>query len=54
MQKIITPKGDTMIILPLEEYEELLDASEIAAASKVVVDIKAKNGEWVPSEIVDA
>ncbi len=54
MQKITTPKGETMIVLPLDEYQELLDASDIAAATKVAADINTGKDEWVPSDIVDA
>ena len=52
MQKIITPKGETLVLLPLEEYERLIDASDIAGADKVRGDIAAGRDEMIPAEIV--
>ena len=52
MQKIITPKGETLVLLPLEEYERLIDASDIAGADKVRADIVAGRDEMIPAEIV--
>lgn len=54
MQKIITPKGETMVVLPLEEYEKLLDAVDVAAANAVMTDIAAGTDELVPSDVVNA
>lgn len=53
MQKIITPNGETLVLLPLEEYERLVDASDIAQADKVRRDIAAGRDEIIPSEIVN-
>lgn len=42
-----------MVILPLAEYERLLDAADIASADRVSAAIAAGEDELVPSEIVD-
>ena len=52
MQKITTPKGETLVVLPLEEYEALIDRLDVAAADKVRRDIAAGRDELVPAEIV--
>jgi ribosome-binding protein aMBF1 (putative translation factor) len=52
MQKIVTPGGETLVLLPLEEYERLIDAADIAAAERVKADIAAGREEMIPSEIV--
>ncbi|WP_119269666.1 helix-turn-helix domain-containing protein [Taklimakanibacter deserti] len=52
MQKIVTPGGETLVLLPLEEYERLIDAADIAAAERVKADIAAGRDEMIPSEIV--
>ncbi len=53
MQKIVTPNGETLVILPLADYERLIDASDIAAAERVKADIAAGRDELVPSDIVN-
>jgi DNA-binding Xre family transcriptional regulator len=53
MQKIVTPGGETLIVMPLEEYEQLLDAADIGAADRVRADIAAGRDELLPSEMVD-
>jgi predicted transcriptional regulator len=53
MQKITTPKGETLVVLPLEEYERLVDDIDIAAADRVRRNIAAGLDEMVPGEIVD-
>jgi ribosome-binding protein aMBF1 (putative translation factor) len=53
LQKIITPRGETMIVMPEAEYEALLDAADIADAHRVLAEIESGRQEWVPSEIVD-
>ena len=52
MQTITTPDGGTMVILPLAEYEALLDAADIADADRVRRDIAEGRDEAVPAEIV--
>ena len=52
MQKIVTPGGETLVVLPVEEYERLVDAADIAAANKVRADISAGRDELVPADIV--
>ncbi len=53
MQKFTTPNGEVLIVLPEEEYENLVDAADIAAADRVLTDIASGVDELVPSEIVD-
>lgn len=52
-QKIVTEKGETLVVLSLEEYEALIDAADAAMAKHVLAEIEAGRQEWVPSEIVD-
>lgn len=52
MQKIITPGGETLVVLPIEEYERLVDAGDVAAANRVRADIEAGRDELVPSDVV--
>jgi len=52
VQKIVTPKGEVLVILPLEEYERLVDAADVAAADKVRSDVRAGRDELVPAAIV--
>lgn len=54
MQKIVTPKGETLVVLPLAEYERLLDEAEIAAADRIRDDIAAGRDELVPAELADS
>lgn len=53
MQKIITPKGETLVVLSLDEYERLEDAADIAAAKTVRADIAAGRDELVPASVVN-
>jgi DNA-binding XRE family transcriptional regulator len=53
MQKITTPKGETLVILPIDEYEALVDRSDIAGAEKVRAVIAAGRDELVPAAVVD-
>lgn len=53
MQTITTPNGETLVILPIAEYERLTEAADIAAARKVKADIAAGNDELVPAGIVN-
>lgn len=52
MQKIVTPGGETLVLLPLAEYERLIDAADIAAADRIRADIAAGRDEMIPSETV--
>ncbi len=52
MQTITTPNGETLVVIPLAEYEDLLDKADVVAADKVKADIAAGRDELVPSEIV--
>lgn len=51
MQTITTPAGETLVVLPLAEYEDLLDKADILAADKIKADIAAGRDELVPAEI---
>ena len=53
IQKITTPKGETLVVLPLAEYEALLDSADITAANKVMADVQGGRDEFVPEGIVD-
>ena len=53
LQKIVTPGGETLVVISLEEYEDLLDAADAADAHRVLAEIEAGRQEWVPGEIVD-
>jgi ribosome-binding protein aMBF1 (putative translation factor) len=53
VQKITTPGGETLVLLPLSEYESLVDAADVAAANRVRRDIEAGLDELVPSVVVD-
>ncbi len=53
LQKIVTPAGETLVVMPLAEYEALVDAADVAEANRVVAEIAAGRQEWVPSDIVD-
>lgn len=53
MQKIVTPLGETLVVLPLAEYEALIDAADIAAAEKVRSDIEAGRDELIPEAMVE-
>jgi DNA-binding Xre family transcriptional regulator len=53
VQKITTPGGEELVLLPLADYEALLDAADVASADRVKADIAAGRDELVPSEIVD-
>jgi DNA-binding XRE family transcriptional regulator len=53
VQKIVTPGGETLVIVPLAEYEALLDAADVAAASRIMADIAAGREELIPAAVVD-
>ncbi len=53
MQKITTPNGEVLVVLPLAEYERLVDQVDIANADRIMADIDAGREELVPSEIVN-
>lgn len=53
MQQITTPKGETLVVLSLEEYECLVDRADVAAADRVKADIAVGRDEMIPSEVVD-
>lgn len=53
MQRITTPKGETLVVLPLSDYEKLVDGVDIAAAERVKTDIAAGRDELVPADFAD-
>lgn len=53
MQKITTPNGEVLVVLPLAEYERLVDQVDIAHADRIMADIEAGREELVPAEIVN-
>jgi DNA-binding XRE family transcriptional regulator len=53
MQKIVTPGGETLVLLPLSEYEALIDAADVASATRIRAEIDAGREELVPSDVVD-
>ena len=52
-QKIVTPGGETLILVPLAEYEALIDAADIAAADRIRADVAAGRDEVVPGSLVN-
>ncbi|CAN5513831.1 helix-turn-helix transcriptional regulator [soil metagenome] len=52
MQTITTPNGETLVVLPLAEYEALVDQADIARADKIVTDIAEDRDELVPADVV--
>ncbi len=53
MQTITTPGGETLVVLPLSEYEKLVEAAEIVSADAIKADIAAGRDELVPAEVVN-
>lgn len=53
MQKIVTPGGETLVLLPLAEYERLVDAADVASADRIKSDIAAGRDEMIPAAIVN-
>ena len=53
LQKITTPKGETLVILPEDEYDRLIDASDVASADKVRRDIADGRDELIPAEFAN-
>ena len=53
LQKITTPKGETLVVLSVEEYEKLVDEADVAAVLKIKRDIEAGRDEMVPAEFAN-
>lgn len=57
VQKIVTPEGETLVVLPLVEYERLREAADdlesIVAGDKARAEIAAGRDELVPSAMLD-
>lgn len=52
-QIFTTPSGDTMVVLPLADYQALLDAADIAVADRALAEVGAGRDEFVPEALVD-
>ncbi|HWA19734.1 MAG TPA: helix-turn-helix transcriptional regulator [Devosia sp.] len=52
-QKITTPGGEELMVIPLAEYEALLDAADIASADRIKARVVAGLDEVVPAELVN-
>ena len=52
-QKIVTPAGEALVIVPLAEYEALLDAADIASADRIQARVAAGLDEVVPASLVN-
>jgi DNA-binding XRE family transcriptional regulator len=54
---ITTPSGDRMVVIPLEEYERLVEAAEDATDARDVDEIKRKlaagEEELIPAEVAN-
>lgn len=53
LQKIVTPHGETLVVLSLKEYERLLDQADVASASAVMHDVETGRDEMVPVDFVE-
>jgi mRNA-degrading endonuclease RelE of RelBE toxin-antitoxin system/DNA-binding Xre family transcriptional regulator len=52
-QKITTPGGEELMVIPLAEYEALLDAADIASADRIKARVAAGLDAVVPAELVN-
>lgn len=52
LQTITSPSGETLVVLPLAEYEALIDASDVAEAQKTRAGLASDQEELVPAEVV--
>ncbi|MEQ1900832.1 MAG: helix-turn-helix transcriptional regulator [Devosia sp.] len=52
MQKIVTPGGETLVVVPLAEYEALVDAADIESANRIKARVTAGLDEVVPAALV--
>lgn len=53
-QTILTPGGETMVVLPLAEYDRLLDRADIGSAERIQAEVAAGHDEALPAELVKA
>ncbi len=53
-QKITTPGGETLIVLPLADYEALVDAADIASAKAAIAAVARGEIEPLTAEEVAA
>ncbi|MCM2292758.1 helix-turn-helix domain-containing protein [Allorhizobium sp. BGMRC 0089] len=54
MQTITTPAGETLVVLSLPEYEQLIDQADIARADRIAANLASGREERVPAEVVQA
>jgi ribosome-binding protein aMBF1 (putative translation factor) len=52
-QKIVTPGGETLVVVPLAEYQALIDAADVADARRIMADIASGREELIPAAVVD-
>ncbi|MGP1276526.1 MAG: helix-turn-helix domain-containing protein [Caulobacterales bacterium] len=52
MQTITTPTGEKLVVIPLEHYEALIDAADVASAEKVAASVLSGEEELVPASVV--
>lgn len=53
LQTIQSPKGETLVVLPLAEYEALVDSADLSLAQKAASELANGQDELVPAEIVN-
>ncbi len=53
MQTITTPNGETLVVIPLSEYENLVDKADLASAEKIKTDIATGQDELIPASVVN-
>ena len=53
VQTITTPGGETLVVLPVDEYDKLIDAADIASADRVRRDLEAGADEMIPAEFAN-
>ena len=49
MQIITTPNGESLVILPLADYERLVDQADIARANRIRQALASGEEEVVPA-----
>lgn len=52
-KKIVTPQGEQLVLLPLAEYESLLDEIDVAHARRIQAEIESGKEELIPSEFIN-
>ena len=52
-RKIVTPGGEQLVLMPLDEYEALLDEIDVAHARRIRAEIESGKEELIPSDVVN-